>query len=57
MTNGFHDHFCPKCGHGFICHKITHCTEPLETLCLDHKMECVEYTRQIAWPKKEEPKP
>jgi hypothetical protein len=39
MKNGYHDHFCHKCGHGFICHKVTHCNESFETLCLDHKAQ------------------
>jgi hypothetical protein len=37
MRNGFHDHWCPKCSHGFICPKVTHCNEPFHTLCPDHK--------------------
>jgi hypothetical protein len=38
MKNGYHDHFCHKCGHGFICHKVTHCNEAFDALCLDHKV-------------------
>ena len=39
MKNGFHDHYCPKCKHGFVCPKVTHCNDPFETLCLDHRWE------------------
>jgi len=37
MKSGYHDHFCEKCGHGFICPKVTHCNEPFEALCPDHR--------------------
>lgn len=36
MKSGWHDHYCPKCGYGFVCHKVTHCNDEFETLCLDH---------------------
>lgn len=36
MKNGWHDHFCEKCGFGFVCPKVTHCKDPFETLCPDH---------------------
>jgi len=39
MKNGWHDHFCEKCGSGFVCPKVTHCNDEWKTLCPDHKDE------------------
>jgi len=39
VKSGYHDHFCEKCGHGFICPKVTHCNDEWKTLCPDHKNE------------------
>ena len=42
MKSGYHDHFCPKCGHGFICSKVTHCNDEFVTPCVDHRESLIE---------------
>ncbi len=49
MKNGFHDHFCPQCGHGYICAQITHCSREWKTSCPDHTCDECDGTGQIIY--------
>lgn len=39
MKNGYHDHFCETCNHGFICPKVTHCWDDWKRDCPNCRYE------------------